>query len=195
MSRRPVRRRPVLRRLVAATEATAAVEFAIILPILMLLLAGITDLGGALLVRFRLDAAAAAAANYAMVKAGSVTSAAGGALAGSIAALARTDAGISAADVTVVVNNGPTATATGTGSIVVTNATGSAALPADLCYCPGASPFSWGGSATCGSACPAGGMAGKFVAITLSRPYAALFSSYGFISGDAIVATAIVQTR
>ncbi len=187
--------RAVLARLIAANEATAAVEFAIIAPILILLFVGIADLGGALLTRFRLDAAAASAANYAMVKAGSVSAAGGGALAGSIAALARDDAGTSAASVTVVVNNGPMATASGTGSVVITNSSGAAAQPADLCYCPVANPFAWGSAVTCGSACSGGGSGGKFVAISLSRPYAALFSSYGFISGSAIAASAIVQTQ
>lgn len=187
--------RRLIRRLMAATEATAAVEFAIIVPILMLLFVGITDLGGALLIRFRLDAAAASAANYAMVQAASVTSSSGGALAATIAALARSDAGVNATDVSVVVNNGPTATATGTGSVVVTNSSGTASQPADLCYCPGANPFSWGGSVTCGNACPGGGTGGKFVRITLRRPYTALFSSYGFIGSGAITTSAIVQAQ
>ncbi len=187
--------REALRRLFAATEATAAVEFAIVAPVLVVLFAGITDLGGALLTRFRLDAAAASAASYAMVKAKNVTATDGGALAATIAALARSDAGVNATDVTVVVNNGPTATVTGTGSVAVTNGSGTSAQPADLCYCPGANPFAWGGAVTCGNACTGGGTAGKFVSITVRRPYAALFSSYGFISGSQITASAIVQTQ
>lgn len=186
--------RTVLGRLLATTDATAAVEFAIVVPVFIMLFAGITDLGGALLTRFRLDAAAASAANYAMVKATSVTSIGGSALAATIAALARTDGGVSATNVTVVVNNGPAATVAGTGAVVLTNISGAAALPADLCYCP-ATPFAWGGAVTCGSTCAGGGTAGKFVAITLSRPYAALFSSYGFISSGTITASAIVQTQ
>lgn len=187
--------RTALGRLLSAKAATAAVEFAIVVPIFILLFVGIIDLGGALMTRFRLDAAAASAANYAMVEASSVTSAAGGSLAGSIAALARDDAGTNAASVIVVVNNGPTATVTGTGPVVLTNTSGSAAQPADLCYCPDSSPFAWGSPATCGSACSGGGTGGKFVTISLSRPYAALFSTYGFISGSSIAESAIVQTR
>ena len=188
-------RRSTLHRLLAAADGTAAVEFAIIAPILILLFAGVTDLGGAMLTRFRLDAAAASGANYAMVKATSVTSTGGSALAAAIAALARSDAGLNATDVTVVVNNGPSATVTGTGSVVLAAISGAAALPADLCYCPGASPFAWGSAVVCGATCAGGGTGGKFVRISLSRPYTALFSTYGLITGGAITGTAIVQTQ
>src|ERR1019366_1729717 len=74
-------------------RGAAAVEFALIAPILCLLLAGAVDFGGALYTNLRLDTAVAAGANYAQVNAANVSSANGAALAANIANVVETSEG------------------------------------------------------------------------------------------------------
>ena len=61
----------ILRSFLRNTNATAAVEAAIFLPIFMLLTFGITDLGSEMFVRQRVNAAAQAGATYAVINSGS----------------------------------------------------------------------------------------------------------------------------
>jgi Flp pilus assembly protein TadG len=170
----------------------AAVEFALLSPMLLLIFAGSIDLGGALYVKFRLDGAVSAGANYALVNAANVGSANGATLAGNIATIVESSASASWANDTVVVNNGPTET--------VTNgiaSPGGTAANADQCYCLTGSPpnWSWGSAATCGSSCGGGGLAGKFVTITATHGFTPLFASYGIVHNGAITGSAVVQTQ
>ena len=174
-----------------STSGSAAVEFAMVVPIFLMLLVGVIDLGGALFVRFRLDAAASSTASYALTKAAEVNAATGNNLAETLAKVARNDAGINAASVVVTVNNGPVATASGSGAV----ASSGTPAPADQCYCPQAAAFSWGAAATCKAACSGGGIAGKFVRVVISRTYDALFSNYGLIDDGTITVTTMVQTE
>lgn len=179
-------------RWLGSTQGSTAVEFAIIAPVMVVLFAGIADIGQLLFTRFRLDAAAASGASYALVQAAKVTAADGPTLAAQIAALARSDAGSNVATVTVTLNNGPVATASGDAPVA---ASGTPA-GADQCYCPQASPFAWGAGVACGTACTgAGTVAGKFVRVTIARPYAPLFSDYGLTDDGMIRVAAIVQTQ
>lgn len=170
----------------------SAVEFAIIAPVLALLFVGIFDIGQLLFVRFRLNAAAASGTGFAIAKAAQVNATDGATLAAQIAALARSDSGTNVATVRVDLNNGPIATASGTGTVE----TSGTAANADKCWCPQASPFTWGAAVTCGTACPgAATIAGKFVRVTISRPYTALFSTYGLVSNSTITVTSTVETQ
>lgn len=168
-----------------------AVEFALITPILILLFVGIFDVCQLLLLRFRLDAAAASGANFALLQAKKVNSLDGPTLAGQIAALARSDSGSNVATVAVDLNHGPQASASGTANVVASGT----ATNADQCYCPQASPFAWGAGVSCGTACASNLQSGKFVRVTITRPYSALFSNYGMVSNGNIVATSTVQTQ
>jgi Flp pilus assembly protein TadG len=161
-------------------------------PIFCAVLAGAIDFGGALLTKYRLDAAVAAAANYALINASSVSSTNAATLASSLATIVRTSQGSTWADVTVVVNNGATATATGSGAI---SASGTASQ-ADSCYCPTGTSGSltWGSAVTCASNCTGGGYAGKFVTISASRTYATLLPDYNLI-GSPLRARVTVQVQ
>ncbi|HZL00180.1 MAG TPA: TadE/TadG family type IV pilus assembly protein [Caulobacteraceae bacterium] len=168
----------------------AAVEFAILAPVFAVIFAGSADFGGVLYTQFRLNAAVSAGANYALVNAASVSSTSGASLASNVAQVVESNAGSDWADDGIVVNNGPTNNVTSGSSTA-----GGTASSADSCYCPTLAPaFSWGGAATCGSACSGGGVAGKFVTITASKTYTPIFSSYNIVKNGAVTVTTAVET-
>jgi Flp pilus assembly protein TadG len=192
---RPLSTTDVARRLRAFSQAragTAAVEFALFMPLFGLLVAGVVDLGGALWIKFKLDSAVTAGANYAQLNASNVGSTNGQALANSIATIVESSEGSSWANDTVTVNNGP-ATTVSSGS----STTSGTASNADACYCPTgtATSVTWGGSSTCASSCTGGGYAGKFVVITATQTYTPIFSSYGIVQNDTITASSMVQLQ
>jgi Flp pilus assembly protein TadG len=175
------------------SAGVAAVEFALILPVFGVLLAGVVDLGNVLYTRFRLDSAVSAAADYVEVNAASVSSTGGATLAGNAATIVQSSQGSSWANASVTINNGPVATINNGNTTA-----GGTAANADSCYCPTYSggTTSWGGAVACGSACPSGSMtAGKFVTITASRTYTPLFSTYGIVQNGTISSSATVETQ
>ena len=177
----------------ADDRGVAAVEFAFVTPIFCLLLVGAIDLGGALFVRFKLDTAVTAGANFAQVNATNVSSTNGQALANNIATIVETSQGSSWANDVIVVNDGPSTTVSGG-----TSTTSGTAANADSCYCPSgtADSFTWGSAATCGSSCGANaGYAGKFVTITATRTYTPIFSSYGIVANNTITTSSVVQVQ
>lgn len=179
-------------RLVRSERGAAALEFALCMPILCTILAGTTDLGMVLLTQFKLDAATSAATNYAVINGSSVNSTSGASLATNLATLVETSEGSGFASGAVVVNGGPSATING-GTIT----SGGTAANADSCYCPSGSAASltWGSAVACGSGCPSGGYAGKFVTVVANRTYTPIFSSYGIVRSGTISASAVVQVR
>ena len=106
--------------LLAARRCVAAVEFALLAPIFVLMFAGIVDLGNALWTWCRLEEAVAAGTGFALVNGGvnasNVNSVNGQSLASDIAGIVANSAIVGShttpADVTVVVNNGPATTIT-----------------------------------------------------------------------------------
>ena len=178
----------------SATAGASAVEFAILSPVFFFIFGVTMDFGGVLFVNFNLNNALSSATNYALQSANTarVNSTGGTALASDIATIIGNARSSGWANTVVVVNNGPTAT--GTAGTVTASGT---AANANSCYCPsvGAGTVSWGASATCGSTCASGGLAGKFVAVTAKRAYAPMFSSYGIVKQGTLSATAIVQTQ
>ena len=188
--RRHVVSRPVLRALrafIMADRGSPAIEFAIIAPILCLLLVAIVDFGLVFYIRLSLNQSVSASANFAMVNAANVSSGSGAALAGSLAAIIPTGN-----DATIVVNNGPALRRIG--GVVTLSGT---AASADLSYCPTvtANVVSWGSPVVRGAACPAGGFGGSFVAVSASDTYAPMFGDYGFVANGTILVRAIVQVR
>ncbi len=173
-------------------DGIAALEFALLTPLFLIILAGVVDLGGVVSTRFRLDTAVAAASNYVLVNSTQVTSTAGATLASNLALIVTTSETSTAANATVVVNNGPTVTSSGG-----TNTPSGTAGNADLCYCPTGSPTSltWGTSVTCGSACTGGGLAGKFVLVTATYTYSPVFANYDFVNNGVVNSGALVQTQ
>jgi Flp pilus assembly protein TadG len=182
--------------LLRARRAVAAVEFALLVPVFTLALAGIVDLGSAVYTWSRLQAALALGANYALVNSGQVSSTSGTTLASAVASLVAKGNGNPPATVTVVVNNGPTATTTG-GATPTTSGT---AANADSCYCLSGSPTSWtwGSAIACGSTTTCTGSsstAGKFVTISASYSFSPIFAGYAFSTSGTMTAGSVVQTQ
>jgi Flp pilus assembly protein TadG len=173
-------------------RAIAAVEFALLAPMFCLMLAAAADFGGVLYTKFCLESAVSAASNYALLNASSVSSTGGAGLASKLAAIIAGAHVTGWANGTIVVDNGPTATAN-SGTIVASGT----ASNADLCYCPTGSGanISWGSSQACSTTCASGGLAGKFVQIVATRTYTPMFSAFGIVKNGAITASAVAETK
>ncbi len=175
-----------------ADAGIAAVEFAFLVPVFLILLMGAVDLGQMLYAYYRLDQAVAAGAQYAVVNASNVNSTSGGTLASSIATVVENANGSAWASDTVVVNNGP--------SVTVSNGTatsGGTASNANSCYCPTGSPpnWSWGSAMTCSASCSGSGQSGKFVTVTAHVAYTPILQLYTFIANSTLTQSAAVQTQ
>jgi Flp pilus assembly protein TadG len=173
-------------------SGTAAVEFALFSPIFFALLVGAVDVGGMIFTRFELDSAVQAGANFAQINASSVSSTSGQTLANNIASIVQSSEGTDSANGSVVVNDGPTTTISGS-----SQSTSGTASNADSCYCPTgtASSLTWGSATTCGSSCSGGGYAGKFVVITATSTYTPIFGGLGIVKGGTITAATVVQAQ
>lgn len=181
------------RAMLGSRAGVSTVEFAMLAPVILMILAGVVDLGGALRVKFQLSSAATAGSYYALLNADKVSATGGSDLAGKIAAIAASSISGTSKIVTVVVNNGSSTTINGS-----TATPGGTAANADKCYCPTRSVTSvtWGSAVTCGSVCSAGGgFAGKFVSISVSRPYSPLFTGYGIVTEGNITVRSVVQPQ
>jgi Flp pilus assembly protein TadG len=171
---------------------TAAVEMALISPMLMILLAGIIDFGRVYQEEIELSSAVAAASQYALLNAASINSANAATLASTLSGIVANTNGAAWAGSTVTVNDGATnAIASG-----VTTTSGTAAN-ADSCWCPTgvSTTWNWGAAATCGSVCAGGTLAGKFVTIAGSRQFTAIFTAYGLIGNITLHQSTIVQAQ
>lgn len=181
-----------LRGLAANHQGSVAAEFLAVSPVLLIMLFGVIDIGNVLFTRFRLNAAVAAGTNYSIVRSADIGTDAAGSLASSVAKVVANASDTSGVSATIAVNNGPTATVTGGGTVSTT--TTNAATTNGLCYCPTTSS-DWGVKKTCGDGCSGGGLAGRFVRITASKAYKPLFASYGIVRNGTITATNLVQTE
>ena len=182
---------PAIRR---NNRGIAAVEFAFIVPVFLILLMGAVDISQMLLAYYRLDQAVAAGAQYAVLNASNVNSTNGSSLASNIANVVANANGTASANDTVVVNNGP--------AVTVTNGSSSSsgtASNADSCYCPTGSPptWTWGSSKTCSSNCDGGvvGQSGKYVTVTASVAYTPILKIYTFINNSTLTQSAAVRTQ
>ncbi len=180
-----------LRRALPDERGVAAIEFAFMAPLFLLLLAGVADLGGGVYIKMRVDSAVDSAATYALAQGGSVSSSGGSALATNLINMLASQLGVSTTTATVTVNNGPAVTLSG--GAAAASGTGS---QADLCYCPtrSGSAVVWGAAVTCASQCSNGGLAGKFVAISASRQFTPILPLKGVLGG-AMTSLAVVQTQ
>jgi Flp pilus assembly protein TadG len=170
-------------------RGVAGLEFALVAPIIALVMAATVDIGIEIFLRSQLDDSLSAASNYALVNASQVSSAGGAALATATAGLVANMHGTRWATSTVTVNAGPTATSAGGSS--------GAASAASSCYCPtgSASALTWGNPQTCGVACSAGGAAGKFVLVTASVAYTPLFPRFGLTVGGQLTSASLVKVQ
>jgi Flp pilus assembly protein TadG len=173
-------------------KGTAAIELALIAPMLLILFAGVIDFGRAFHDEIALSGAVAAAADYALLNASSVNSTSAGSLAATLSGIVANANGAAWANATVTVNDGATSTVTG-GS---TTSSGTAAN-ANLCFCPtgtAGGPI-WGSAGTCGTSCTGGTLAGKFVTISGTRQFSAIFTTYGWVNNRSLHQSTIVQVQ
>ena len=170
------------RRICRDTSGLAAIEFALVAPLLSVLLIGCIDAAQVFMTQTRLSAAIYAGVDYALVNQAQVSSGSGASLATTIATIVGNVNGTGWASGTVTVNNGPTATFSGGAST-----SGGTAANADSYYCLSgtAGSWSWGSSQTNNTTpCVTNGpTAGKFVTITASHAFSPSFLSLGFASG------------
>jgi Flp pilus assembly protein TadG len=171
---------------------TAAVEFAIVAPIFMAVLAISLDLGMAVFERFQIESAVSGAASYAMINGSMVDSTNGSTLAGNMAQLLAGQSTIGTATALVTVNDGVTAAYDGSAIKI-----GGLASQTNACYCPtgNAGALTWGSQQSCGASCPNGELAGKYVEITLQQAYNPIFANYGITDNGLISANALVRIQ
>jgi Flp pilus assembly protein TadG len=155
---------------------TAAVEFALVASLFMIIVAGTADFGYWIYAASELTAAVSAGSQYAADN----------------GAMVATDPSRLATAISTVVNN---ANGTGWATSTVNANNGSSTN----CYCPTGTPgnWTWGGAVTCGSACAGGGVAGQFVTITASpsSTVSARFPTYNLTYSGTISRSAIVETQ
>jgi Flp pilus assembly protein TadG len=176
-----------LHRFARSTRASVSIEFAIVIPILLAIVAGTADYGRGIYQKFRLESAVSASANYTIVNATQAASATAPTLVGNTAALLLSNTSPSITG-KVLINSGRLATLAA-GAVTQT---GSAAT-ADSCYCPtyAGGVVSWGAAVTCATACGTGGLAGKFVEITAQQHFDPMFVG----SNRTLVSRAMVQVQ
>ena len=179
---------PLIRR----RDGTAAVELALIAPMLLLLLSSLIDFSRVYRQEIALSTAVSAAAQYALLNAASVNSTNAAALAATLGGIVTDSNGTSWASVAVTVNGGATRTVSSGGTVI-----GGTAANSDKCWCPAGSSaaWTWGTAATCGITCAGGTVAGKFVTIAGTRNFDAIFGQYGFITNRTLRQSTIVQTQ
>jgi Flp pilus assembly protein TadG len=156
---------------------TAAVEFALLASLFMIIVAGTADFGYWIYAASELTAAVSAGSQYAANNGAMVATDPSG-LATAISTVVNNANGANWATSTVNVNNGG---------------------DKQGCYCPTGTPgsWNWGSAVACGSACAGGGVAGRFVTITASpsSTVSALFPTYNLTYGGTISRSAIVETQ
>lgn len=184
---------PMLRSFLRKSDGVSTIEFALVVPVLLLIIAGIVDIGGALKAKFDLNASISAASNFVLLNADNVTAAKGGDLATKVAAIAGGGLSSGQGMVSVSVNGGPGVAVTDGASQAQTGGSN-----ADKCYCPSrnGSTVSFGAEVACGTQCSAGGgTAGKFVVISASKPHNPLFGGFGVIDAGNVNVMAVVQPK
>jgi Flp pilus assembly protein TadG len=165
----------VFRRLTASENAgTAAVEFALFLPLFVLIVAGTVDLGYLIYTASELSTALSAGSQYAANNA-ILVSTSPETLRSNIQTVVANANGAGWATSLVDINNGDTT----------------------HCYCPTGLPgsWTWGTPITCGNACAGGGVAGQFVTIIASHTILPLFPTFDFVFNGTISRSVMLETQ
>jgi Flp pilus assembly protein TadG len=176
----------------AGESGIAAVEFAFLVPIFLVLFMGVVDVSQLICDYHKLDQAVAAGAQYAALNAANVSSINGASLGSAIATAVEGANGTAWANDTVVVNNGPSVTYTSGRST-----SGGTAANADSFYClTGSAPsWTWGSAYTSQVSCTGSGTAGKYVTITATYSYVPILKFYAFIGNMTLTQSAAVQVE
>ena len=162
-----------LRALLRARRGIAAVEFALLAPLLILLVLGITDLGMLIHERVQLSQVLTAGAQYAFRQGQSES---GSTLATDVKSFVGTLSPVTLSSLSTSYNGG---------------------LESGSCYCvQGSSPV-YTGPLTCGATCTdaSGSTAGKFMAITAAISPTPLFSMDAYFMPGTLSATVTVRLK
>lgn len=165
----------VIRKLRKDETGSIAVEFALVAPVLLLIVAGVIDIGSATSVKLSLDARVTTTAEYALLQSAPGDREAAEALAGKLAGLLQGDSSVTA---TVDVNNAARAEWTGE---TVTVATGPG--KPENCYCPtfSGTKIEWGHPVGCGLDCASGDSAGQFVQVSATAQHVPIFLGHALL--------------
>ena len=177
------------------TRGAAAVEMAIVLPIMLVLLMGIGEFGQATMQKARMQAAVNAGIELAVQGAANANDIGGGTLGASIAQLVRDHGAGGNGTATVTVNNGAIAVASSAGGTATTSGTSANAAQ---CYCPTgtATALAWGSSTACSAACPSGGTAGRFVLVSLTLNRTPVFPAWtAILAPTRLTVAAVVRVQ
>ncbi|MEI4233533.1 TadE/TadG family type IV pilus assembly protein [Roseovarius sp. D22-M7] len=178
---------PALGALLRDARGSIAVEFALVAPVLMVVLAGVIDIGSAAHARLSLQARVTAATEYALLQPAPPDQPAAADMAQRLVGLLQ-GGGTTGAE--AVVNNAASA-AWSEGAVTPSAGPGAATA----CYCPALSggAVDWGSPVVCDTPCAAGGTAGPFVRIAAQARHVSLFPAYGFVAGDTLQASAVLR--
>lgn len=173
------------RRAARAEHGAAAVEFALLAPVFVLVLAVTLEIGLAIQQKFQLVSVLTAAANQTLTIQTQDDASANQA-AEQIASLMAGGTRMARVDV----NNSVTATMTPDGTTL--SQTGA---DSTRCYCPTRADagLSWGSPTECDQPCANGSTAGRFVEITVQVPFIPVLGAYGMFAGDMLRSAAIVR--
>ncbi|NTJ68577.1 pilus assembly protein [Agrobacterium rhizogenes] len=173
-------------------RGNAAVEFAVLAPLFIFIMAVSFDMGSLIFARFQLEAAISNSASYALVHADQADGLNDSLLAKSIALMIARQYSSAGASASIAINDGVQANFDGA-TIRIDGTPASTGA----CYCPSgsAASFVWGSQQTCSSSCPDGANAGKYVVISAKQAYAPLFSGYNIVNDGYIYASAVVQLK
>ncbi|WP_170314850.1 TadE/TadG family type IV pilus assembly protein [Aquibium carbonis] len=174
-------------RLARDRKGVSAVEFALIAPVFLVILAGVIDVGQMMQIRSELNTAVSAGANRILLNGGGLSAGTAEAIASDVAFISAADTpGVTAK---VTINNAFTVSMTGRAA----SASGKTSV-ADQCFCPNpqGTAVDWSVAVSCGAACPASDeFAAKYLEISVSRPYDAMFGGYGFLGNSIAVKTTV----
>jgi len=173
-------------------RGVAALEFALVAPVMLVVLSAAVDIANEVIAQSQLTAAVSAATNYAILNVASVGTANEATMASNIATIVSSSNASNWANASVLVNNGSTETITG-GSA----SAGGSTSGASNCYCPtgSGSSITWGSAVVCGSACSGGGYAGKFVYISGSYSFSPILPTNSFPTSGTLTSYAMVQVQ
>jgi hypothetical protein len=168
---------------------SVVVEFAIVAPIVLIVLAGVVDIGSALLLKRSVEARMTAAASFALLQPAPGDGQAAEALAERLVGLL---AGSASETARVIVNNAAQAASTGS-TVSVAAGPGDAAM----CYCPTLvqGGLVWGPAVNCASTCAGRESAGKFVQIHVTARYISIFPRHLFFEGDMVETRSVLRLQ
>ncbi|OLP61943.1 hypothetical protein BJF93_07395 [Xaviernesmea oryzae] len=168
----------------------AAVEFAFIAPVMLVMMTGVSELGVFVFKRMQANEAVSAAANAALASGPGLSSSTADATANVLASILRAPDTAGTARMTI---NGLRAY-----DITATQMTSSGSVSsADECRCPTQANgvIDWGGSVGCTSTCADGSSAGRYISIAYHRPYKPVFPTYGLISNNGITVNVVALVQ